>query len=160
MLDTCDLERLGNGGSSGPDTIGRRFGLARWRGEPSTKAALCTCSDSSASKRCRMARSGRGGRSCGSFRLTRLVVADTILAPLRSRFANWSHGFDKAVKKTRQPHRLWPWVYELVTCYWCIGFWISLAAAVVWRHWPDGTELALLPFAISAVVGSFGEHVS
>ncbi|HEY3367993.1 MAG TPA: DUF1360 domain-containing protein [Symbiobacteriaceae bacterium] len=42
-----------------------------------------------------------------SFRLTHLLVFDTITAPLR------------------KPFEAKPFIGELITCYWCCGVWIS-----------------------------------
>lgn len=54
-------------------------------------------------------------------RATRLVTRDTILDPVRARITN------KHVKK-------------FVSCVWCVGWWIMLAAyAITWLAWPDRT---------------------
>lgn len=37
----------------------------------------------------------------------------------------------------------------LVTCAWCAGWWISLAAGLAWLTWPVGTTLIALPVALS-----------
>ena len=68
-------------------------------------------------------------------RVTRLVTTDSITEPLRERLTRW------------------PLAYELVTCPWCIGFWISLAWVAVW--WTaDGRAVWLAaPFAVSYLVG-------
>ena len=68
-------------------------------------------------------------------RTTRLITTDTITEWLRVRLSDR------------------PFWYELVTCPWCIGFWISLGWVLVW--WTvDGRAVWLaLPFAVSYVVG-------
>lgn len=68
-------------------------------------------------------------------RLTRLVTEDTITEPLRV----WASSR--------------PFVYELVTCPWCIGFWISLATVGVWWTVGDRAVWLLAPFAVSHIVG-------
>ena len=68
-------------------------------------------------------------------RLTRLVTEDTITEPVRV----WAS--DK------------PFVYELVTCPWCIGFWISLGCVAVWWTTSDRAVWLLAPFAVSHVAG-------
>ena len=73
--------------------------------------------------------------SLAAARLTRLVTEDTILEPLRE----WA-----------TIHEL---VYELVTCPWCIGFWISLGTVAVWWLAGDTAVWLLAPFAVSYVAG-------
>ena len=68
-------------------------------------------------------------------RLTRLVTDDTITEPLRV----WAS--DRRV------------LYELVTCPWCIGFWISLGCVAVWWTTGDRAVWLLAPFAVSYVAG-------
>lgn len=73
--------------------------------------------------------------SLAAARLTRLVTEDTITEPLRVWASNK------------------PFLYELVTCPWCIGFHISVACVAVW--WTAGQTAVwfLAPFAVSHVVG-------
>lgn len=68
-------------------------------------------------------------------RLTRLVTDDTITEPLRV----WAS--DK------------PLLYGLITCPYCIGFWISLVTVAVWWTAGDRTVWLLAPFAVSHVAG-------
>ena len=51
------------------------------------------------------------------------------------------------------------WLGELVTCWWCSGFWMSLGVAAVLPgvSWPVGG--LLVAFALSAVVGWLGPRV-
>jgi hypothetical protein len=73
--------------------------------------------------------------SLAAARLTRLVTDDTITEPLRV----WAS--DK------------PFVYELVTCPWCIGFHISVACVSVWWLAGDKGVWVLAWFAVSYVAG-------
>lgn len=50
-----------------------------------------------------------------AYRLTRLVVADSITEPLRDRVARFIR------------------IHELVTCYWCSGMWVG--AGVGMARW-------------------------
>lgn len=74
-------------------------------------------------------------------RLTRLVTADTVLDPLRLRLAR-RYGPESRV-------------LEFLGCPWCVGFWLSLAAAPVviaavgWSWW----LVVPLGLACSQVVG-------
>ncbi len=68
-------------------------------------------------------------------RLTRLVTEDTITEPLRV----WAS--DR------------PFLYELITCPWCIGFWISLGCVAAWWTAGDRAVWLLAPFAVSYVAG-------
>lgn len=47
-----------------------------------------------------------------AWRVWRIVAVDTITEPLRARFLF-------------RDGRGWEWFAELVTCPWCLGFWIS-----------------------------------
>jgi hypothetical protein len=69
-------------------------------------------------------------------RLTRLVTEDIITEPLRE----WA-----SIKPA--------WVYDLITCPWCIGFWISLGCVAVWWTSGDRAVWLLAPFAVSYVAG-------
>ena len=72
-------------------------------------------------------------------RITRLVTDDTITEPLRV----WAS--DKR------------FVYGLITCPWCIGFWISLVIVAVWWTTGPRTEWLLAPFAVSYVAGRLNQ---
>lgn len=60
-------------------------------------------------------------------RVTRLVVGDTITFPLRDWAARHDHG----------PRTPVHWLHGLITCPWCFGFWVCLAAVLVaWQIAP------------------------
>jgi hypothetical protein len=66
-----------------------------------------------------------------SYRLTHLVVFDSITEPIRNRLAPV------------------PFVGELVSCYWCAGVWVS-AALLAGQHWfPAPTRVVVLIMAIA-----------
>lgn len=70
-------------------------------------------------------------------RVTRLFTHDTITEPLRLQAMRWQLTDD------------------LVSCPWCIGFWVSAAAVLSflwWSHVPL-YQFAVLTFATSEVVG-------
>lgn len=78
------------------------------------------------------------------FRVTRLLIEDSILEPLRERT---TFQLDPRNK-----------FRELLECPWCLGMWISFAAAGLVLLWPAVITWLALPFALSAVVGLIAEH--
>lgn len=71
-------------------------------------------------------------------RLTRLATRDTITQPLREKLLYTPA--QRAARTAGQPlpapanprsARLRLWAYELVTCDWCAGLWISTAAVAL-----------------------------
>ncbi len=64
-----------------------------------------------------------------SFRLTHLVVFDTITAPVRS-----------ALRRPLGP---------LITCFWCSGFWVSLALFLGYIYLPVVFRPVVVVFAIA-----------
>lgn len=83
----------------------------------------------------------------GAYRLWMLLAKDTITQRWRVRIL----GYDDTGQRNRWPHPH-KTLAALVHCPWCLGFWISLAAAVAYHEWPRGTWWVMLPFAISAGV--------
>lgn len=94
------------------------------------------------------------------YRLTRLIVLDTVTAPLRARLgAPWQ------IKSTEPGHvltrpgkgfryKLW----ELVNCFWCVSIWIALGVMLLTRFWPDGWQYLAFLLAGSGVAGYLGER--
>lgn len=85
-----------------------------------------------------------------SARLTRLIGADTITAPLRAKLTTWS--------KSTKPA-------EFLACPWCSGFWTSAGVVyAVWlvQGWPFsepswGLGAAALTLGSSYLVGLMAE---
>lgn len=69
------------------------------------------------------------------FRVTRLLVVDSITDPIRDFFAQWT------------------FTDELLACPWCAGFWVGVGATIVYAVNPDVAFWLSLPFAFSAVAG-------
>jgi hypothetical protein len=67
-----------------------------------------------------------------SFRLTHLIVYDTIMEPLRV-FT------EKSL-----------FVHELVTCYWCCGIWTSALLLLLQDQWPRFASPLILMLAVAA----------
>lgn len=82
-----------------------------------------------------------------TWRVTRLVVDDDIAAPLRG----W------AIARSE-------WWEELVTCPFCIGFWLSVAAVAsyalaVYGGWLIVWRWLAAPWALSIVVGHLSSRL-
>lgn len=73
-------------------------------------------------------------------RVTGLVVSDSITEPLRDRLLVWLDD---------RPATAGSWVATLITCPWCAGMWVSLAAAPL-AIWLLGLSwLLVLPLALA-----------
>lgn len=69
------------------------------------------------------------------FRITRLLVVDSIADPIRNLASRWE------------------FTDELIACPWCTSFWVGLAATGVYALSPEAAFWLSLPFAFSAVAG-------
>lgn len=100
-------------------------------------------------------------------RIVRLVNYDTILDPLRLWIAHRSntaliaadeaHASSKPITAQAHSRRVarWNLLADFLGCPWCVGFWLSLAVAVVPVHvigWPWWSLLGVA-FACSYLVG-------
>lgn len=79
------------------------------------------------------------------YRVTRLIIQDEILDGPRE----W------AFSKVKPGGKL----YYLLTCYWCLSFWVAIPFAVLYITRPDGMMVAGLPLAGSAVTGFISQKV-
>ena len=110
----------------------------------------------------------------GSFSVTRLIVADSF--PPIEKLRNWVYDrfpHDGYVT-TKRPRRgewviisnahyrvnIGHWFGELISCYWCAGWWVSLAVSACFVAWPLYTSVVLLPFALRGLVGIIGYKTS
>ncbi|MDF2629467.1 MAG: sporulation protein [Symbiobacteriaceae bacterium] len=66
-----------------------------------------------------------------SFRLTHLIVMDSIMAPVRDRLERV------------------PFLGEVITCYWCCGIWVSGGLVAAYLLWPAVAYWVLLIFAVA-----------
>ena len=85
-----------------------------------------------------------------AYRVWRLLAEDEILDGPRARLlgaAGWrpDHGDPPAGFRYG--------LSGFITCPWCLGFWITVAAWAAWRLAPGLTVEAAVPFALSATVG-------
>lgn len=83
--------------------------------------------------------------SLAAYRITHFIVADTLFEPVR----------DKIWKKFPPSTK----IGYLFTCYWCMGFWISLFVVVLAYLLPEITFVVSLILAISAIIGIIATRV-
>ncbi|HEX5029825.1 MAG TPA: DUF1360 domain-containing protein [Candidatus Eisenbacteria bacterium] len=86
-----------------------------------------------------------------SYRLWRLVGVDSITEPFR----DWVTRVDEYHSGRPQNYR--EKLDELITCPWCLGFWVSIGWWLFWVVWHQGAVWVAVPFAIGAVVGYLGK---
>jgi hypothetical protein len=80
-------------------------------------------------------------------RVTGLITTDTITEPIRDRVIVWLDD---------TPGSAGAWFSSLITCSWCAGMWVSLAAAPLVWFWGD-SPVMLIPavaLALSQVTGA------
>lgn len=76
----------------------------------------------------------------GAWRISRFLIEDHLFEGMRNRI--WKRFPPESTR-----------IGYLFTCYWCLGFWVSLVIAVGYILFGGWMTLAVLPFALSAVVG-------
>jgi len=79
--------------------------------------------------------------SLAAYRITRMITTDYIFQPIREWIWRWSRP-DEGIG-----------IGYLITCEWCIGFWVASALLFVYTIASETTIVAACVFAISAVVG-------
>jgi hypothetical protein len=101
-----------------------------------------------------------------AFRLTRVVTTDKISLPLRDRLYDFAWNDDDPVAipgthptayspRARAPWRTWLWT--LLTCGWCLGFWVAAATYSAWRWWDtEAVRAVITVFAIAGAQGLLG----
>ena len=89
-----------------------------------------------------------------TFRLTWLIVYDTIAEPFR----DWLEDHADRARDTRRDTRRrriaavsWPWAATLLTCPWCLSVWLGAAVAVYIEA--GGPTVVLAALAFAAVAG-------
>lgn len=80
-----------------------------------------------------------------TFRITRLLVLDDITEPIRKPVQNWL--LDRHMRK----------LYELTSCGWCLGFWVSCGVVTARATAPRLWHPLALALAYSAVTGIIAE---
>jgi len=79
------------------------------------------------------------------YRITRLIVEDSILAGPRNRALAWA-----------DVHA--PKVSEWASCYWCSGLWVAAGVMIVRRTHPRAWPPVAEALALSAVAGILSER--
>jgi hypothetical protein len=87
-----------------------------------------------------------------AYRLTRVVTTDSISLAARDRLFLWAWDDTDEIVVARAPWRTY--VYELFTCSWCLGVWVSAAVYSAWRWWDAEAVRAVI--AVFAVAGAQG----
>ena len=89
------------------------------------------------------------------FRLTRMIVFDKIMEPLRRPFFTEIEEKDESGKveiylipKEKGFRR---WMGELLSCYWCTGFWVSLFFTFLYMTHSIVGEIFIFIFAVAAI---------
>ncbi|MFS0655759.1 DUF1360 domain-containing protein [Bacillus sp. 179-C3.3 HS] len=99
-----------------------------------------------------------------SFRLTRLIVFDTITAPFRRLFheeqeeVNEQGEIETFIIIKGKGFR--SWIGELLSCYWCTGIWCTAALLVIYILFPVVSMWLNLLLAIAAAAGMMEAVVS
>lgn len=80
--------------------------------------------------------------SLATYRVWRIFAVDPITEPIRARFL-FRDGL------------VWEWVADLVTCPWCLGWWLAGVASAGYLWWCGGPWLWLVVLwpVVSAGVG-------
>ncbi len=93
--------------------------------------------------------------SLAVFRLTRLIVFDTITDFIRRPFHEIA--FEELEDGTTSPYLeikgkgLRHWIGELLSCYWCTGLWSAAGLTAGYFYWPGVFEVIILVLAASGL---------
>lgn len=83
-----------------------------------------------------------------SYRIARFLVIDTLIEGIRNKL----HLFLVNRADKNGPLRLlWQKIYELTSCTWCAGFWVSAGVYAVYYY--HGLVWPIIVFAIAGVQG-------
>ena len=89
------------------------------------------------------------------FRLTRLIVFDKIMEPFRRPFFSEIEEKDELGKVEiyliPKEKGIRNWIGELLSCYWCTGFWVSVGLTFLYMTHSVVGEMIIFIFAIAAI---------
>lgn len=88
----------------------------------------------------------------GVYRLWRIAGLDDV--PWLNRARMWIVGAYAVTPETWAYRR--PRLAQMISCSWCLGFWVSLSATACWFIDARWTLLAATPFALATLVGWLG----
>ena len=89
-----------------------------------------------------------------SFRITRLIVFDTITEWIRRPFVEvveetMEDGSTSSYLKVKGTGRVSRFLGELLSCYWCVGFWCALVIVIGYLLIPYYAFPIILVFAVT-----------
>ena len=87
-----------------------------------------------------------------TFRLTRLATRDTITEPFRQQLRH------AAMRQVDSPG-IAAKVDTLISCPWCVGWWIAVAVVAARRLYPRAWEPVAAALAASAVTGLIADNL-
>lgn len=89
-----------------------------------------------------------------AFRLTRFFVYDSLVGSNLESGSRWGETLDRWAYTRDGKDRGWlrGKVADLLTCPWCLGFWLSLGCVAVWAEFP-GWRWVLVPWAVAGAQG-------
>lgn len=76
----------------------------------------------------------------------------------------WRHGLagveTPSGRLDRPPFSRFRWDFaKMIRCPWCLGWWLSVAAWLLFASWPRATLFGALPLALSAAVGLIAKRL-
>lgn len=86
-----------------------------------------------------------------TYRLTHLIVDDSIAAPVRSGLLRFARALGGAPLQEEAA--------ELLSCYWCAGMWISAGVMGARALAPRAWRPAAAALALSAITGMLAERI-
>jgi Protein of unknown function (DUF1360) len=101
-------------------------------------------------------------------RLTRLIVRDGIAEGAREwlRRRGYEQGAlvdnfsgEQKASVTRSRHNLWSWLFELVSCSWCVSVWTGGGVVAIMYFQSDWSKFVVLALALSSLGSILEERV-
>lgn len=88
-----------------------------------------------------------------AFRSARFIAVDTLMLPLRESAYAWAwRSVVPGPSSDVEPRAAWrTYVYDLITCVHCLGFWFAIAAYLAWRY---GGDVVLALLTVVAIAGA------
>lgn len=89
--------------------------------------------------------------SLATYRLTRLFIDDDIMHWFRLYW--FEIHLDEMMETYLEPRPGREWLAKLFSCYWCLGFWMSILVFTGYCYNVYYATIICVPLALSAVVG-------
>lgn len=87
------------------------------------------------------------------FRLTHLIINDSITAPVRDRLIGRAYGRSRDIQGHLPPIAARPRMAEFLTCPWCVSPWIAAGVVLLQALAPAVCLIVCAVLAFSAVAG-------